>query len=278
MDTIINEELARRNHENHCTSDYTRDSQTQRYYIEVAKFEKCVKEAMKRVKEFESKKKLENLLYSFKVKYANWINRHNSAGASHVSWFIAGRGNYNMNKHNKWIEKESKLMHELDEIMNMKDKINSIVNGDRIIKSGDSDALFKLKEKLEKAVKEHQGYKDYNIRAKKESTSPLPSYVLSNSNARIRSIKNRIEDLEKAKEKGSSEIEFKRSEKNKDIKIIDNVEIMRIQIIFPYKPDEEIRNSLKRNGFRYSPKNTAWQRHRNNRSVYVAKDIIEKIH
>jgi hypothetical protein len=51
---------------------------------------------------------------------------------------------------------------------------------------------------------------------------------------------------------------------------------MRIQIIFPYKPDEEIRNSLKRNGFRYSPKNTAWQRHRNNRSVYVAKDIIEK--
>ena len=45
--------------------------------------------------------------------------------------------------------------------------------------------------------------------------------------------------------------------------MIDNVEENRFQLIFPDKPDSEIRNLLKSNGFRWSPSRMAWQSYRN---------------
>jgi hypothetical protein len=42
--------------------------------------------------------------------------------------------------------------------------------------------------------------------------------------------------------------------------IIRNIELDRLQIVFDDKPDEEMRAALKENGFRWSPKNNAWQR------------------
>lgn len=40
----------------------------------------------------------------------------------------------------------------------------------------------------------------------------------------------------------------------------ENASINRLQIIFDGKPDEETRNTLKANGFRWSPREGAWQR------------------
>ena len=56
--------------------------------------------------------------------------------------------------------------------------------------------------------------------------------------------------------------------------LVDNVEANRLQIFFPEIPSEEIRRELKRNGFHWSPTGGAWQRHRSNRAMYLAKLIL----
>ena len=52
---------------------------------------------------------------------------------------------------------------------------------------------------------------------------------------------------------------------------------MRLQLFFDGKPDEEIRTILKHNGFRWSGKNKAWQRHLNSNSEYALKYVLEEL-
>ena len=47
----------------------------------------------------------------------------------------------------------------------------------------------------------------------------------------------------------------------------------RLQIFFDEKPDKEIREELKGNGFRYSPSTEAWQRQLNDNAIYAADCI-----
>ena len=42
-------------------------------------------------------------------------------------------------------------------------------------------------------------------------------------------------------------------------------------VYFPGKPDQEIRTDLKRHGFRWSPKNGAWQSYINDHNLAWAK-------
>ena len=61
------------------------------------------------------------------------------------------------------------------------------------------------------------------------------------------------------------------------VEIVENAEAARIQMLFPDKPDEETRNLLKRYGFRWSPRESAWQRHLNANGrdavAYVLKSL-----
>ena len=98
----------------------------------------------------------------------------------------------------------------------------------------------------------------------------FPSYSLQNNNANIRRIKQRIETLRQAP---TETIEAQHG----DIKVVENTDENRVQIIFPGKPSVEIRTVLKSHGFRWSRRNTAWQRHLNNSGRYAAQSIIEKI-
>ena len=49
-----------------------------------------------------------------------------------------------------------------------------------------------------------------------------------------------------------------------------NREDNRLQIYFEEKPDEKTRETLKENGFRWSPKAGAWQRQLNDNAIYAA--------
>lgn len=83
-------------------------------------------------------------------------------------------------------------------------------------------------------------------------------YQLTNNNANIRRIKERIAHLERSNAKPTTEIE------EKGIRFVDNTDANRYQIFFPGKPKEEIRSLLKHRGFRWSPTAGAWQRFRKN--------------
>lgn len=268
---IINETLAKRCKENMSFSDYKEGSATQEYNRRVEEVTEKINSAKEKVSEDESKIKLDYLLQKFKKDYANWVNKHNLNGSNHVSVMISGGANYNMNKHNKYVAREGKLWDELENIMDIESKIDKIVNSENIIKSSDKNALNKLREKLEKAEAEHKEYKEYNKKARKEGKEPYATYVLQNSNQRMKNIKDRIKHLEKLSQQETKQIEIN------GIKIIDNVEANRLQIIFNDKPNEDIRKKLKSNGFRWSPSNNAWQRFRSSEAERKAKLIIESI-
>lgn len=138
-------------------------------------------------------------------------------------------------------------------------KVNNILNP-RAISSDDEEAIPKLKEKL-KDIEEQR------VKIKKREHK---SWELSNIGQNIRSVKKRIEYLEKLDKIQDSE------EHIGEIKIKINKEDNRVQLFFPGKPNDEIRSKLKRNGFRWSPYNGCWQRQINEWSIHLAKEIAKE--
>ena len=99
---------------------------------------------------------------------------------------------------------------------------------------------------------------------------PYPSWALSNNNAEIRRIKERIQSLSVNKEELYTGWEFAGG--RAEINVKDN----RLQLFFDDKPDGKIRDELKANGFRWSPKASAWQRQLNSNAIYAA-DAVSSI-
>ena len=99
----------------------------------------------------------------------------------------------------------------------------------------------------------------------------FPSYELTNNGANIRRLKKRLEQMKKLDEMETSEQVFG------DIRIVQNAEANRTQIIFPGKPSAEIRKKMKDRGFRYSPTENAWQRHLSDGAKYWAEQIVKGI-
>lgn len=57
--------------------------------------------------------------------------------------------------------------------------------------------------------------------------------------------------------------------------VLKNYEISRMQIIFKYKPNQEIRDVIKKHGFRWSPSNNAWQRQLTQNAIYATKRLLK---
>ena len=99
---------------------------------------------------------------------------------------------------------------------------------------------------------------------------PFASWAFSNNTAEIRRLKDRIKSLSQQKEIGFVGWNFNGG------KVEANTEANRLQILFENKPDEDTRNALKRNGFRWSPKAGAWQRQLTY-NAYFAADFVKAI-
>ncbi|RMH38404.1 MAG: hypothetical protein D6694_12480, partial [Gammaproteobacteria bacterium] len=61
------------------------------------------------------------------------------------------------------------------------------------------------------------------------------------------------------------------------VRVIEDVEANRLKIEFPGKPDPDMIAELKRRGFRWSPRNKAWQRQLTNNARYAAQEILKRI-
>lgn len=84
------------------------------------------------------------------------------------------------------------------------------------------------------------------------------NYQLSNNNANIARIKQRIASLQRAEKAPEKEIEVN------GVRFLDSPAANRFQVFFSGKPAENIRTTLKHRGFRWSPTSGAWQRYRKN--------------
>lgn len=169
--------------------------------------------------------------------------------------------------------------------------------------SDDPDAIEKLKAKIAAAVDRQEFMKAGNkiVKSKKltieQKTEQLKAagyltiilqpdfcgrvgyadYELTNNNANIRRMKQRLEQLEKALinavDIGDTEEEYP----DLDLMVRHARTINRIQLIFSGKPSVQIRNLLKSHGFRWAPSEGAWQRHLNGVVCRHTIDAIEKI-
>ena len=163
------------------------------------------------------------------------------------------------------------------------------------ISSDDPDAIEKLEHKLNILEKEQEFMKEANKHIKKSNkiaflklegateqlwiklTTPdfanrtgYPSYKLTNNNANIRRIKQRLESLKKVSSRVTNE------KVTKGITVIENVEANRIQLIFPGVPSKEVRQRLKKEfRFIWSPSENAWQRFLNDQGIWAAKQFLE---
>ncbi len=102
------------------------------------------------------------------------------------------------------------------------------------------------------------------------------SFSLQNNSAEIRRLEMRLRSIESKRERGDQEASY--PTELGWVEVRQNVEADRVQLVFPAKPDEETRRLLKSEGFRWSPRWGAWQRHLNNAGLAAADKVLHALH
>ena len=287
----INEGAARRANDMNSFYDYKPGSATAEYRQMVDKAVEIGEHQKKRVDPMYHEK-IDSLVDTYARKLAENMNSSFSIEARVPSILIAGGSNFPVRKKEKQNAARDRNMEDWNEIQGLLDKIRSTGMGG--ISADDPQAIQKLEAKLEKLQSAQDTMKAVNayyrkhktldgcpalsaerIEAMKEEMSsqwhiqdkPYPSWALSNNNAEIRRIKGRIAELTRKQETAYAGWEFDGGT------VEANREDNRLQIFFEEKPDEKTRETLKENGFRWSPKAGAWQRQLNDNAIYVADRI-----
>ena len=287
----INENAARRAKEAISFSDYKPGSATAEYRHYVDEAAEIAARQKKRV-DPSFHEKIDGLLDAYARKLAANMNKGYEITARVPSIMIAGGSNFPVGKKEKQNAAADKNMEEYREIQGLLDKIRSTGMGG--ISADDPNAVSKLESKLAKLEALQETMKAVNAYYRKHKTldgcphlspeqieklkasmsgsyrenpKPFESYQLSNNNAEIHRLKNRITALTRRKELGYVGWEFDGG------RVEANTADNRLQIFFDEKPDKEIREELKGNGFRYAPSAEAWQRQLNDNAIYAADRI-----
>lgn len=228
-------------------------------------------------------------------KLAQYFNDYYRNEASCPSVMISGPANFPAKKKERQNSRRETLNNTWKYLENYLEKLEDILTDDQPIKSGDTDAIGKLKAKIEQLEKEHEMHMACNQYYKKNGTldgfegleekekagiesflqrcPSFPPFITYNETANIRRYKQRLEKLVKEKESGNKETVETRTDNSEIFNVIENKEIMRLQIVFDSIPPESARDLLKKNGFRWSPKNKAWQRQLTDNARYAYKSI-----
>ena len=280
----ITEDTARNAHQMVHMSDYRPGTATANYRAAVDKAAALVEAQKAKVSPFYHDK-LDALLDRYARRLADWANDYNRNQASYPSQFISGAGGYNMRKHNKQMAREDTLWKEYDEIKAILDKIKAVGTGpvdlsDPHAREMLADQLQKLQSKLDESKalnayyrkhKSFDGFPGLTTEAAAKANadfadtkarcpwvkSPVPDYDLTSLRGKIKRVQARLDELDKraeAAEQPADGTKFPGGE------IVRNLDADRLQILFDEKPDEDTRAALKSNGFRWSPRYSAWQR------------------
>jgi hypothetical protein len=219
-----------------------------------------------------------------------------------ISTMITGGSNFPVRKAERANQRERAASEAFSDFLNnyiKKLEKKYGINQPDIIKSGAEDAVEKLKEKIARLEKHQETMKEVNaiIRKTKDEEQlrsklaafgltdkmiesvltpfcgsiGFQSFCLTNNNAEIRRLKQRLEHEEKAKNTAT-----KKHEGRGGVEIEDNAAENRVRLYFPGKPEKEVIEQLKKNGFRWAPSLGCWQGYRNNRSVYFARTFLDE--
>ncbi|WP_300756161.1 hypothetical protein [uncultured Oscillibacter sp.] len=291
----IDETAARRAKEMNSYHDYKPGSATAAYRQEVDKATAIAETQKARVDPMYHEK-IDRLLDTYARKLAENINQSHAIAARCPSVLITGPANFPVRKKEKQNRAADANMKEWQEIQGILARIRGV--GTAGISSDDENALQKLREKLARHEREQVEMKAINAYYRKHGTldgcpllsaeetekikaamardwranpKPYESYLLSNNNQTIRSVKARIAELEAKQSSPAPEgWSFDGG------RVVMNREENRIQILFDDKPDAGTRSELKHAGFRWAPGQGAWQRMLNQNGVYAAKELTKQ--
>lgn len=304
MATIINESTARLAKQMRSFDDYKEGSATASYNTQCAEAAAILEKVKAKCATDEQRERAEYLYNRYCSVLAEAINRDNEIGTRCPSVLICGAGNFPTRKKEKQIaawDKNMENFRKADHYLDMLKRAHTLA-----VKSDDPEVLDFLRAKLAGLEEAHALMVSANAYYRKNKTlegfegipadtmawitrpgvylpggrngdgsplafygKPFPTYELTNSNANIKRVKQRIETLEAVKASKSIE------EEHDGYTYRENAEAMRVQLRFDGKPDDETRALLKRNGFRWAPSQGVWQRQLNDNGKYAAHRVME---
>lgn len=289
-------------------SDYKEGSATNEYYSYLKKFAENVEDlrSVAKVKitpEIEEAIEYYSNRYSYKLAEAK--NKEYSIEAMCPSVMICGAGNFPVRKKQKqnlarenWWAKYNDLFNENNYYMR---KIKNLLMNTTIY-SNDELVIEKLQDRIAELEENQQMMKDVNAYYKKNGNlnecdilpqdikrkvlinmqfhtwdnKPFASYELTNNNADIRRNKERLEQVQKLKARAEQNNENK-YQKVDGVEVVEDANDMRIRLIFEEIPDIKTRELLKHNGFKWSPKNSAWQRQLTANGIWSTKQVLKQL-
>lgn len=157
----------------------------------------------------------------------------------------------------------AKLRARLEELERLREKM---LLANKLYRKGDDEGLVAL------------GFSREQIEAWRTSPDyfkagpPFKDFELRSVRDKIKRTQARLAALARAKAQGPTE-----AVPVPGVRVVENPERMRIQIFFDEKPPAEVRQILKRNGFRWAPSQGAWQRHLNENGRQAAKRVLEAL-
>ncbi len=234
-------------------------------------------------------------------KMAENLNAESRIGTMCPSILICGGGNFPVRKKEKQNAANDRNMAEFRELQGYISRLENMLYGKEVIRSDEEDAIEQLEDKLDKLETAQAHMKTVNAYYRKNKALdgcpdltekerreiegtwargwyvgiPYPAYALSNNNANIKRVRERIETLKREKNRESAEQEVDLDGLNVTVK--ENVEEMRIQLFFDGKPEPEVRDILKGEAFKWSPRNGCWQRQLTDNARSATKRVLEKL-
>ncbi len=256
----------------------------------------------------------DNLIAAYTAGLAARYNKWLASSGRCVSWWVAGPAKYPARKQQKMMDIEHRRMTDLLEWQEHQlKKARALVkkaDGRGPILSSDKDAPDQLRKKIEHLEAVHSLVVEVNKKIRKspenakiwitEQREKTPAKVysafllvvkkyafsacnggiygdtvapfwLSLDNKNIKRLKSRLAEIEKKREIFNGENDYRATD---GTKVEFNGEENRIRLFFEAKPEREMREKLKKAGFRWSPKAEAWQSFLNAGSrIFVEKEF-----
>lgn len=304
----INEKIAQSAKELNSFDDYKENSATNEYNGYLVAFEQNVNELLEKYPENLNEEALQLIEY-YKDKYSKRlafaINKSNSIEAMCPNIMICGAGNFPVRKKEKQNRARENFWNEYGKLFDEDNyyykKIRNIILN-KVIYSDDAMAIEKLEAKIDKLKELQEKMKAVNAYYKKNKTLkdcefltedeavkilndiqyhswypvPYALFELTNNNQNIHRLEQRLESLKKLKQRASEENENKYIQID-GLQVVEDATDMRIRLIFDEIPNEKVRELVKHWGFKWSPKNNAWQRQLTNNGIYAAKRVLEQL-
>ena len=289
----INEETARTAQSINSFRDYTTGSATSSYQNRVNEIYDIVNQIAEKKPNLADK--AQRMADRYSRKLAEYYNAYYRNEASCPSIMICGPANFPTKKKARQNSRRESLMNEWNYLESYADKIKRLLTQEQPILSNDENVIELLTEKIADLEAEKESMKALNAYYRKNETIEgydglitqdmqmhldvvfkfnfihCSLFDTSNINQEIKRNRDRLTQIQRVKDAGTSETEYN------GFRVVENSELMRLQIIFNGKPEPEVRDILKSNGFKWAPSQSAWQRQLTSNAKYSLKRVVEQL-